>query len=119
MERRDDSLKVFDGTKFAVWKFHMEICFEEKLIMDVVNGSTPAPSSTDPEDVREAWNKKNSMARRMISSAVTLPPCSREFGKLYHSTLHVVDFVFLLPAEITGEYLLRSGQFFRLQDGAW
>lgn len=71
-ERRED-VKLFDGTKFAVWKFHMQICFEEKEIWSVVNGDEPAPSEGETQSVKDAWNKKNVTARRMISSSVTLP----------------------------------------------
>ena len=42
MEKRD-SEKVSDGIKFAVWKFHMEICFEEKSIMTIVGDTIAKP----------------------------------------------------------------------------
>lgn len=44
MNRRDfESLNVFDGDKFLVWKYHMEICLEEKDIMLIVSGTIPKP----------------------------------------------------------------------------
>jgi hypothetical protein len=42
MEKRD-SEKVFDGIKFAVWKFHVNICFEEKSIMKIVGDTIAKP----------------------------------------------------------------------------
>jgi hypothetical protein len=44
MNKRDfESLKVFKGDKFVVWKYRMEICFKEKDIMPVVNNTIPKP----------------------------------------------------------------------------
>lgn len=71
MEKRDEILKVFDGTNFQVWKFHMEICFEDKELLDIVSGATPQPDAASTKEEKEAWSKKNSLARRMISSSVT------------------------------------------------
>ena len=73
-KRVSESLKVFDGNKFAVWKYHMEdlICFEEKDIMSVVNGTLPKPPSSDAE--KTARQKANTLARCIqISSSVTMP----------------------------------------------
>ena len=74
MDKRDaESLKVFDGDKFAVWKYHLEICFEDKEIMPIVNGTIPKPPETATEAEKVAWRKANAQARRMISSSVSLP----------------------------------------------
>lgn len=53
MYKRDsESLKVFDGNKFAIWKYHMEICFDEKDIMPIVDDIVPKPPNTTEKD---AW----------------------------------------------------------------
>ena len=39
MKKRDSKyLRVFDGTKFPVWKFYMELNFSKHKVMPVVNG---------------------------------------------------------------------------------
>ena len=38
-KQESEPLKVFNGDKFAVWKYHMEICFEDKDVMRIVNGT--------------------------------------------------------------------------------
>lgn len=74
MEKRDaESLKVFDGEKFAVWKYHMEICFDDKDVTPIVNGTIPQPPDNVPEAEKIVWQKANTLAMRMISSAVSLP----------------------------------------------
>lgn len=65
--------RVFDGDKFAVWKYHMEICFDEKDIMPIVDGTIPKPADGAPEAEKAAWQKGNTLASRMISSSVSLP----------------------------------------------
>lgn len=73
MDKRDSkSLKVFDGDKFTVWKYHMEIYFEEKDIMPIVNGTIPKPPDGAPDAEKIAWQKANTQARHMISSSVSL-----------------------------------------------
>lgn len=74
MDKRDsESLKVSDGDKFAIWKYHMEIYFDEKDIMPIVNGTNPKPPDGAPEAERVAWSKTNTQARRIINSSVSLP----------------------------------------------
>lgn len=51
----------------------MEICFEEKEIMPIMNGTIPKPPETATEAEKIAWQKANTQARRMISSSVSLP----------------------------------------------
>ena len=73
-DRRDsESLKIFNGDKFAVWKNHMEICLEDMDIMPIVNGTIPKPPETATEADEIAWQKANTQARRMISSSASLP----------------------------------------------
>ena len=38
------SVKTFDGTRFSLWKYHMEIVFEAKGILEVVKGSEKKPT---------------------------------------------------------------------------
>jgi hypothetical protein len=71
-KRESETLKVFDGDKFAVWKYHMEICFEEKEVMRIVDGTIPKPPDGASDAEKAAWNKANTQARRMISSSVSL-----------------------------------------------
>ena len=74
MEKQDlESLKVFDGGKCAVWKYHMEICFDDKEIMPIVNGTIPRPPDNATEAEKTAWQKANTLTKRMISSSVSLP----------------------------------------------
>jgi hypothetical protein len=72
-KRESESLKVFDGDKFPVWKYHMEICFDDREIMPIVSGADPQPPDDAPEAEKLAWQKANTMARRLISSSVSLP----------------------------------------------
>jgi hypothetical protein len=72
-KRESESLKVFDVDKFPVWKYHMETCFEEKDIMLVANGTIPKHGDGAPKVDKVAWNKANILAKRMISSPVSLP----------------------------------------------
>ena len=71
-KRESETLKVFDGDKFAVWKYYMEICFEEKEVMRIVDGTIPKPPDGASDAEKAAWNKANMQARRMISSSVSL-----------------------------------------------
>ena len=66
-----DSLKVFDGDKFPIWKFYMENNFDAKDILRVVDGTIPKPPVTASEADKAAWNKANALAKSMISSAVS------------------------------------------------
>lgn len=60
MDKQDSEfLKVFDGDKIAVWKYHMEICFEEKDIMPIIDGIVPKPPDGAPEAEKIAWQKAN------------------------------------------------------------
>ena len=73
MDERDySSLRVFDGDNFAAWKFLMEIYFNAEKIMPIVNGTVPKPADDAPEAEKAAWQKSNNLARRMISSSVSL-----------------------------------------------
>lgn len=50
-----ESLKVFDGDKFVIWKYHMEICFEDKEIMPIVDNTIPKPHETTTEAEKVTW----------------------------------------------------------------
>ena len=54
MDKRESEYFRFDGEKFSVWKFHMEICFEDKDVMPIVNGTIPKPKDTAPDDKKLA-----------------------------------------------------------------
>lgn len=60
MDKRDsESLKVFDGDKFPVWKYHMEICFDDKEIMPIISRAVPQPLDDAPEADKLTWQKAN------------------------------------------------------------
>ena len=74
MDKRDsESLKVFDGNKFPVWKFYMELCFSTKEVMHIVNGTTPQPGEDASEIEKTAWQKSDNQAKQLIGASVTLP----------------------------------------------
>lgn len=74
MEKRvSESPKVFDGDKFPVWKYHMEICFDDEEIMPIANGTIPKPPENATEAEKNAWQKANALAMYMISSSVSFP----------------------------------------------
>jgi hypothetical protein len=75
-------VKIFDGTGFSVWKYHMEIVFEAKGILEVVKGLEKMPTFhtaiTDDRPFIEAeqtrildWNKKNAKGRMLISNSIS------------------------------------------------
>lgn len=70
--QKHDSEKVFDGSKFVVWKFHIEIYLEEKSIMKIVDGTTAKPLNFALDLDKEAWQKVDNLVRRMIDASVTL-----------------------------------------------
>jgi hypothetical protein len=45
--------------KFAVWKYHMKICFDEKEIMLIKNGTEPKPIDDASEAKKAAWQTSN------------------------------------------------------------
>ena len=51
----------------------MEICFEEKDIMSIVNGRVPRPPNNAPDVEKVAWQKTNTQVRCMISLSISLP----------------------------------------------
>ena len=73
MERKDSEyIRVFDGTKFHVWKFHMELCFSTKKVKSIVNGTLPRPDPNAPELERASWAERDDLAKTKISSSVTM-----------------------------------------------
>ena len=72
-KRESEPLKVFDGTKFPVWKFYMELCFATKDMKGHVNGTLPAPGDDASEADKAAWQKKDELAMQLIGASVTLP----------------------------------------------
>ena len=79
MDKHDKlPVKMFDGTQFSVWKYHMEIVFEAKKVLKVVSGFGKRPTPTDPtnltpEELRQidAWDDKNANARMFISKSIS------------------------------------------------
>jgi hypothetical protein len=51
----------------------MELCFKEKHVLLVTNGTTPKPGDNAPEAEKLAWENADTVAQRMISSVVSLP----------------------------------------------
>lgn len=51
----------------------MEICFGDIGTMPVVNGTIPKPPDTATDAEKLAWEKLDTRAKRMISSAVSIP----------------------------------------------
>ena len=73
MDKRDiESLRVFDGSKFPVWKFYMELCFSTREVMSIVDGTIPRPGDDAPEIEKAAWQKGDNLAKQLIGSSVTL-----------------------------------------------
>jgi hypothetical protein len=73
-EKRDAELpQRFDGDKFPVWKYYMEIWFDDRDVLPVVDGTIPKPPDDAPDAEKLAWQKANKTARRLISSSVSLP----------------------------------------------
>ena len=73
MERKDSEyVRVFDGTKFPVWKCHMELCFSSKKVKAIVNGTVPRPDPDAPELERTSWAERDDLAKTMISSSVNM-----------------------------------------------
>ena len=69
---KHEEIKLFDGTKFLVWKSHMQLYLEEKDLWNIVTRDDLAPIAAIPQPEKDAWNKKNFIAKRMISSSVTI-----------------------------------------------
>ena len=73
MERKDSEyIRVFDGIKFPVWKFHMELCFSTKKVKSIVNGTLPRLDPDAPELERALWAERDDLAKTMISSSITM-----------------------------------------------
>ena len=51
----------------------MEICFEEKDIMSIVNGRVPRPPNNAQDVEKVAWQKANTQVRCMIGLSISLP----------------------------------------------
>ena len=104
MDKRDsESLRVFDGNKFPVWKFYMELCFSTKEVMHIVDGTTPQPGEDASEIEKAAWQKSDNLAKQLIGASVTTS--SREPRQLYYCNFYVVYVVCILPTEVKREYL--------------
>lgn len=86
MDKHDKiPVKMFDGTQFSVWKYHMEIVFEAKKVLAVVSGTEKRPTPVNPVSVIpdellriDAWDEKNANARMFISKSIS----QRILGKL-------------------------------------
>lgn len=64
-------LKVFDGTKFNVWKSSMNILFAYKKVLKVIDGTEKKPAANATPVVVTAWEEKNDHARMLIMQAVS------------------------------------------------
>ena len=72
METKDPEIRIFDGKKFPVWKFYMELCFSSREVMPVVNGSIPQPADDAPEIEKLAWIKADNLAKNLIGASVSM-----------------------------------------------
>ena len=74
MDKRElESIKVFDGTKFPIWKFYMELCFANKDIKGHVDGTLPQPGDDASEIEKATWQKNDDLAKQLIGASITLP----------------------------------------------
>ena len=71
-KRESKSIKVFDGSKFPVWKFYMELCFANKDIKRHVDGTFPELGDDAAEAEKTAWQKSDNLAKQLIGASVTL-----------------------------------------------
>ena len=79
MDKHDKiPVKMFDGTQFSVWKYHMEIVSEAKKVLRVVFSVEQRldpvnPASITPDELIQidAWNEKNANARMFISKSIS------------------------------------------------
>jgi len=62
-------IQKFDGNNFQLWKFQMEIIFRAEKILDVVDGKTTRPETTEAEK-RRAWDENNSKGMLIISTGL-------------------------------------------------
>ena len=81
--------KMFDGTQFSIWKYHMEIVFEAKKVLRVVSGQDKCHVPVNLTDISpqeliqiESWHEKNANARMFISKSIT----QKILGKLTSCT---------------------------------
>jgi len=70
MDKRDSEIRMFDGTKFPVWKFYMELCFSTKEVMPIVDGTVPQPGEDASEAEKAAWLKGDNLP---AITALSLP----------------------------------------------
>jgi hypothetical protein len=74
-------VKMFDGEGFPIWSYHVEIFFEAKQLLHVVQGTkkrSTFPTAiandrelTPTEEVKVSdWDKKNAKARMVISQCI-------------------------------------------------
>ena len=79
MDKHDKILvKMFDGTQFSMWKYHMEIVFEAKKVLRVVSRLDKRPTPVDPVNVTphelsqiDTWDEKNANAHMFISKSIS------------------------------------------------
>ena len=72
MDKTNSEIRMFDGAKFPVWKFYMELCFSTKEVMSIVDGTVPQPGESAPEAEKAAWLKGDNLAKQLIGASVTL-----------------------------------------------
>ena len=72
METKDPEIRIFDGKKFPVWKFYMELCFSSRKVMPHVTGSIPKPADDAPEAEKLAWIDADNIAKNLIGASVSM-----------------------------------------------
>jgi hypothetical protein len=84
---------MFDRTGFSVWKYHMEIVFEAKGLLSIVQGSEKQPtfpasiannrSLDEAEQTKlDEWKRRNAKARMIISKSISQKILGKLTGSL-------------------------------------
>ena len=68
--KKREEIKLFDGTIFHIWKFHMYLCFVEKALWSIVTRDELVSATATAQLEKDTWNKRNFIAKKMISSFV-------------------------------------------------
>ena len=73
MNKKESEIRVFDGSKFPVWKFYMMLCFNTKKVIGHVNGTIPKPAENAPELEKMTWLDNGNLAKQLIGESVSVP----------------------------------------------
>jgi len=63
------SIKKFDGTDYKSWSLEIEILWEQKQVLGIVDGTEEAPNAKDGTEFK-AWKKQHGIARSTILLAM-------------------------------------------------